>query len=92
MCRYKNGNPKRMSRFFCMNHMGENYLGQGIQRGGRQREKYHVKDLYCPVCGRIEKCMEIRHCDVYEEIYEEALKIRSNYYQETENNIGREVI
>lgn len=43
----KNGNPKKASRFICCKHMGENYLGQGIQRGGHQREKFHCKNLFC---------------------------------------------
>lgn len=85
MCKNKNGNPKRSSRFLCIKHLGENYLGAGIQRGGKQREKYHIKNLFCPVCGDVEKCMEIRYCDTYEEIYARMLKIRSNYYIDVEN-------
>ena len=35
------GNPKRVSRFICCKHLGENYIGSGIQRYGHQREKFH---------------------------------------------------
>lgn len=76
------GTPKRASRFLCIKHMGENFLGAGIQRGKRQREKYHIKDLYCPICGSIEKCIEIRWCDTYEDVYNKAMKIREEYYIE----------
>lgn len=31
MCK-RNGNSKRASRFLCIKHMGENYIGAGIQR------------------------------------------------------------
>ena len=91
MCRYKNGNPKRASRFLCIKHLGENYLGSGIQRGRNQREKFHCKDLYCLQCGEVTKNMEIRWCDTYNEIYERAVKERMNYYPETENKSNRKV-
>ena len=42
MCRggkYKNGNPKRASRFICCKCLKDNHVGDGIQRGGHQREK-----------------------------------------------------
>lgn len=74
-----------------MKHMRENYLGSGIKRGGHQREKYHIKDLYCPTCGSVEKCIEIRWCDTYKEIYEKAMEIRDNYYREENNSIESEV-
>ena len=92
MSRYKNGNPKRASRFICMKCMSENQLA-GIQRFGHQREKYHVKDLLCinPGCKCTTKNMEIRWCDTYDEIYERAVKERVNYYPETENKFNRKV-
>ena len=80
MCRYKNGNPKKASQFLCLHCMKINELGTGIQRGGRQREKYHVKDLLCLNCNATTKNLEIRWCDQYEEIYEKAMEIRSEYY------------
>lgn len=88
MCRYKNGNPKKTSSFLCLKCMKLNQLS-GIQRGGRQREKYHIKDLLCINCDSTTKNMEIRWCDVYKEIYEKALQTREQYYPlETENDIS----
>ena len=49
------GNPKRSSRFLCYKHLGENYIGSGIQRYGHQREKFHCKDLFCLQCNEITK-------------------------------------
>ena len=79
LSRYKNGNPKYASRFICMRCMSENMLARGIQRQ-RQRERKHVKDLYCLRCGEITKCIEVRFCDSYDEIFEVAKIKRENYY------------
>lgn len=79
MCRYKNGNPKRSSRFLCLSCMTENRLAQGIQRK-TQREKYHIKNLYCLKCYMETKNIELRYCDSFDEVYNKALKIRSKYY------------
>ena len=86
------GNPKRASQFICLKCMKINQLGSGIQRGGHQREKYHIKDLLCLTCKDMEttKNIEIRWCDNYEDVYEKAMEIRSNYY-EVENNENRKV-
>lgn len=84
MCK-RNGNPKKASRFICCKHMGENYLGQGIQRGGHQREKWHTKDLYCMSCKCITKNIEIRWCDTYDEVYDRAVRTRGKYYPKMEN-------
>lgn len=45
-----------------------------------QREKYHIKDLYCLKCCMETKNIELRYCDSYDEVYNKALKIRSKYY------------
>lgn len=79
--RYKNGNPKRQSRFICLCCMRENMLVTGIQRK-QQREKEHIKDLFCLHCSCITKNIEVRYCDSYDEIYEFAKKKRENYYTE----------
>ena len=55
-------------------------LASGIQRQ-RQREQKHVKDLYCLKCGEVTKCIEVRFCDSYEEIFEAAKIKRENYYK-----------
>lgn len=83
MCRYKMGNPKRSSRFICCRCLKENRIGLGIQRGGHQREKGHIKDLTCinPGCdGTITKNIEIRYCDGFEEIMEKAKELHKVYY------------
>ncbi len=79
MSRYKNGNPKRQSRFICMKCMQENMLVKGIQRK-HQREKYHIKNITCLICGGETKNIEVRHCDDYTEIFEAAKIKRENYY------------
>lgn len=87
MCK-RNGNPRRKSRFICLHCMKENQLGNGIQRGKYQRAKWHIKDLTCfnPECaGMITKNIEVRFCDSYEDVFQKAMEIRSNYY-EVENN------
>ena len=85
MSRYKNGNPKRQSRFICLSCMRENLIVSGIQRRS-QREREHIKDLYCLNCKKLCKCCEVRYCDIYDEVYEKALTIRNSYYPEKENS------
>ena len=87
MYKNKNGNPKRSSRFICIKHLGENYLGAGIQRRGHQREKFHVKNLYCLHCKSISRCLEIRWCDTYDEIFDKAVELKEEYYPENQENI-----
>lgn len=92
MSRYKNGNPKHASRFICMKCMNENMLARGIQRQ-KQREQKHVKDLYCLKCGEVTKCIEVRFCDSYEEIFEAAKIKRENYYiDEYESEVDEYVL
>lgn len=87
MGRYKNGNPKRASRFICMHCIKENQLA-GIQRFGHQREKYHIKTILCinPECKTETQNMEVRYCDSYDDVYEMALKMRDKYYNKRGNN------
>lgn len=81
MSRGKYGNPKTASRFICCKHLGENCIGQGIQRGSRQREKYHIKDLFCLQCACVTKCIEWRWCDDYEKVMEQADKLHKEIYE-----------
>ena len=76
------GNPKRSSKFLCLNCMKINELGSGIQRGGHQREKWHIKDLAC--FGKQTKNLEIRWCDDLLEAYDRAEQIRDRYYKNGE--------
>lgn len=88
MSRYKNGNPKRQSKFICLHCMKENMLVTGIQRK-QQREKGHVKDLYCLRCGFVTKNEEVRYCDSYDEIFELAKIKGENYYTDKyEREVG----
>lgn len=83
MCRYKYGNPKKQSRFICCKCLNENFIGAGIQRAGKQREKGHVKDLTCinKGCnGKITKNIEVRYCDGYLEIFDKAMELHGEYY------------
>lgn len=77
-CKY--GNPKKSSRFICCKCLNENCIAQGIQRGGKQREKNHIKDLYCVICNDVEKSIEVRYCDNYSEIMEKAKELHNEYY------------
>ena len=77
MCRCRMGNPKKKSRFLCLKCMK---LGiEGIQRKS-QREKGHIKDLYCFNCNTETKHIEVRYCDWLEEIKEQAEKLHIEYY------------
>ena len=87
MCRCKMGNPKKSSRFICLCHCGENHVGMGIQRGN-QREKGHVKDLYCLQCGDVTKNLEVRYCDNLEEMMGRAEKLHNEYYGGSDEKIS----
>lgn len=81
------GSPKRSSRFICLYCMQINQLGSGIQRGGKQREKWHIKDLTCfnKKCrGMQTKNLEVRWCDDLLEAMDKAEQIRGKYYKDGE--------
>ena len=46
-----------------------------------QREKYHVKDLFCAYCKQETKHIEIRHCDWTDEVMMRAEELHREYYQ-----------
>ena len=73
------GNPKKKSSFICLKHLGINYVGEGIQRE-RQREKWHLKDLFCLECQCTTKNLEIRYCDDYLEMFDRATSLQREYY------------
>ena len=79
MCRCKMGNPKKKSRFICLKHCGENPVGAGIQRA-KQREKGHIKDLYCLFCKETVKNLEVRYCDSFDEMMVEAERLHKEIY------------
>jgi len=71
------GNPKKTSSFICLKCL---QIGiSGIQRKS-QREKFHVKDLFCYNCQTETKHIEIRHCDWLEEIKDKAKDLHIEYY------------
>lgn len=80
-CRYRYGNPKKQSRFICCKHLGVNHVLDGLQRGGSQREKKHIKDAFCIECGDIVKNIEVRYCDNFDEMMIEAEKLHTEYYR-----------
>lgn len=57
----------------------ERFKGSGIQRSN-QRERGHIKDLYCLQCQEITKNIEIRYCDSFEEIVQEAEGLHKELY------------
>ena len=48
-----------ISDFYCQG-CGANFP---LPRTGNQREKGHIKDLWCPYCKAIMKFTEVRHMD-----------------------------
>ena len=48
-------------------------LAYQLPRIHSQREKHHVKTLYCPWCKDIEKCTEIRSFEVYKTLSGEVI-------------------
>lgn len=78
--RCKMGNPKKKSRFICIQCLKVNQLGEGIQRMGKQREKGHIKDLFCLQCKEDTKNLEVRYCDIFDEMMGEAEKLHDVYY------------
>lgn len=75
LSRYKNGNPKKASRFICLS-CGR-IIMEGLQRPN-QREYLHIKDLYCPYEGIKSKTVEVRWCDNIDEIKSKIPKIKEN--------------
>lgn len=77
---YRNfGIPNKSSNFICLKCL---QLGiKGIQRGKRQRERFHVKDLYCIYCRETTKQIELRYCDHLPDIMEEAKELHIKYYR-----------
>lgn len=80
--KWKNGNPKKSSRFICLHCLEENRVGLGIQRRGKQREKDHIKDLFCINCNTVTKNLEVRYCDDFTEEVIRAMEIQNDYYSE----------
>lgn len=82
MGRCRNGNPKKGSRFICLRCLSVNHVGSGIQRGGKQREKGHIKNLECLCTGLNDRVpnLEVRYCDDMGEMMERAARLHEVYY------------
>ena len=77
-------NSSRSSNFICLKCL---QLGiKGIQRGPRQRERFHVKDLFCIYCLKTTKQIEMRYCDYFPEVMAEAKQLQMKYYGGDEND------
>ena len=61
---------------------------EGIQRKS-QREKFHIKTLYCVFCKEDVKHIEIRYCDWIEEVKIEAEKLHKKYYKNNANTTNQ---
>lgn len=72
----KNGNPKKKSEFICLS-CGR-IIMDGIQRP-RQREKDHIKDLFCVFEGKDVKSIEVRWCDDVNEIRAKVPELKREY-------------
>ena len=84
MCRggkYKNGNPKRASRFICLCCLNykTTYI-PGIQRKN-QRKLDHIKDSACITCGDV-KTMEVRYKDYLPDIMRKAIIKHNELYND----------
>lgn len=78
-CRF--GNPKKRSEFLCLKCMRKDGTMNGIQRVHGQREKLHVKDMYCCHCKEDVKALEIRYNDyMSDDFMYTALRLHREYY------------
>lgn len=82
MNNYRYGNPKKQSRFICCKCRTENKIAVGLQRNYRQREKGHIKDLFCLKCQDVTKNIEVRYCDRFDEMMEMAETVHKQFYEE----------
>ena len=71
---------RRVADLFVYLILGINEIGNGIQRNN-QREKGHIKDLYCLQCQDTTKNLEIRYCDSFDEMMQKAEELHREYYQ-----------
>lgn len=75
---YIRGKIYHPSRFICIWCGEENKIGNGIQRQ-IVKEKFHIKNLYCLNCKCKTPNVEVRHCDIYEEILEKVPELRERH-------------
>lgn len=89
-CWNVSGNPKKRSDFICLKclHKG---IG-GIQRGGKQREKGHIKNLHCFFCNETTPHLEVRYCDNFKEMTIEAERLHMEIYEEMEKRKYEQIL
>lgn len=75
-------NPKKQSRFLCLKCGSMDGCIEGIQRNGHEREKYHIKDLWCCNCKETTHCLEIRHNDYFPDMRGKAEQLHRKFYGE----------
>lgn len=86
MCKIARNNNQ--STFICVKcQHTKGSLLNGIFRK-RLREKYHIKDSYCFICGQKTKQMEVRSCDAYEDVLEKVKEVRDAYYPNDGQNFN----
>lgn len=76
------GNPKKKSSFVCLRCKRKDGTIDGIQRLHGQREKMHVKDMYCCHCKMEIKALEIRYNDYLPELEEVIEELHEEFYGE----------
>lgn len=84
----KIGNPKKKSRFICLKCGKMDQCIDGIQRNGREREKYHIKDMWCCHCKEETKCLEVRYKDYLPDILQRAEILHDKYYGRNRNAVS----
>lgn len=90
MSKIRYGNPKKRSEFICLKCLRKGIAG--IQRGGKQREKGHIKDLYCPFCNDTVPHLELRYCDYLDDVMERAKELHKEIFEETGNKKHEQIL
>lgn len=55
---------------------------------GQQREKGHIKDLYCPICNKIQKFTEYTYKQSYKTLEGEIIEEKKKPLTDFKNNYG----
>lgn len=78
----KVGTPTKASKFICLKCLQADLTTcDGIQRRHEQRNKNHIKDMWCCRCKENVKTLEVRFFDNYEQKMILARRKRPIYYE-----------